>query len=60
MEIHDYAAVAPIVKEAGGCISDFDGNSLDSSHSEQVLATANSTLHEMALELIHKVRNGFY
>ena len=60
MEIHDYAAVAPIVKEAGGCISDFDGNSLDSSHSGQVLATANSTLHEMALELIHKVRNGPY
>ena len=60
MEIHDYAAVAPIVKEAGGCISDFDGNSLDSSHSGQVLATANSTLHAMALELIQEVRNKLY
>ena len=30
MEIHDYAAVVPIVTEAGGFISDFDGNPLDS------------------------------
>ena len=57
MEIHDYAAVVPIVTEAGGFISDFDGNPLDSNSSGQVLATANDTLHKMALELIQEVRN---
>ena len=57
MEIHDYAAVVPIVTEAGGFISDFDGNPLDSNSSGQVLATANYTLHKMALELIQEVRN---
>ena len=57
MEIHDYAAIVPIVKEAGGFISDFDGNALDSNSSGQVLATANASLHEMSLELIQKIRN---
>ena len=54
MEIHDYAAVVPIVKEAGGFISDFDGNPLDSNSSGQVLATANYTLHKMALSSYNK------
>ncbi len=60
MEIHDYAALVPIVEESGGCISDFDGQNLDSSSNGQVLATANETLHEKALKLIGKTRTRNY
>ena len=60
MEIHDYAALVPIVEESGGCISDFDGNNLDASCSGQVLATANRTLHEKALRLIERKRDENY
>ena len=51
MEIHDYAAVVPIVTEAGGFISDLM-EPIRFKFLRASTATANYTLHKMALELI--------
>lgn len=60
MEIHDYAAVVPIVQEAGGCVTDFDGKPLNPNTSNgEVLASANPTLHEIVLSLIREVRSNY-
>ncbi len=52
LEPYDYLALAPIVKGAGGCISDWDGNALSLNSSGQVLATASPELHEQVLKII--------
>lgn len=55
LKFHDVAALIPIVKNAGGCISDWQGNELKSgaAFDGQCLATANQSLHESCLALVH-------
>ncbi|MEZ2247275.1 inositol monophosphatase family protein [Microcoleus sp.] len=55
-DFHDFAAVIPIVKGAGGVITDWEGNELTPESSGHILATANRQLHEIALERITRYR----
>ena len=52
MHAHDYLALAPIVRAAGGCISDWRGNeNLNSKTGKtEIIASATSQLHKQALE----------
>jgi len=52
MKPFDYCALVPIVENAGGCISTWDGDPLTISNPGYVLASANSTLHEESIKLL--------
>ena len=52
MAPHDFLALVPIVEGAGGCISDWQGNPLNFSSGKQILASANSVLHQQSLALL--------
>jgi len=49
MAPHDFLALVPVVEGAGGIITNWHGNPLDLHSSGQVLAAANTVLHEQAL-----------
>lgn len=54
LQPYDYMALVPVVKGAGGCITDWEGNEL-SIHSEgRVLASATPKLHDEALALLNR------
>ena len=48
----DWAALAPVVEAAGGVVTDWSGQKLRLGGNGSVLATANPTLHEAALEAL--------
>lgn len=48
----DYLALAPIVRAAGGEISDWEGEPLTASSGDRVLAAADRPLHRAALEVL--------
>lgn len=50
----DYLPLVPIVEQAGGIISDWQGNSLGLSSGSQVIAAATPQLHEAALNLLNR------
>lgn len=52
MKPFDYCALVPIVENAGGCISDWDGNPLTLHNPGNVLACANDALHKDSLEIL--------
>lgn len=52
LKIYDFLPLRLIVEQAGGTISDWQGQPLTKQSGGQVLATANSTLHLAALSLI--------
>ena len=49
---HDWAAHAPIVKSAGGVVSNWRGEPLGSDDRGEIVAAATAELHEQAIELI--------
>jgi myo-inositol-1(or 4)-monophosphatase len=54
----DFAAGYLLVKEAGGIVTDLDGNSVDDvpigvKRASSLLAAANRSLHEMAIAVLH-------
>ncbi|MGR3914705.1 MAG: histidinol phosphate phosphatase [Gammaproteobacteria bacterium] len=49
---YDYLALVPVVKGAGGMITDWRGERLTAESNGQVLATANAGLHRAALGLL--------
>ena len=51
---YDFLALAPVVEGAGGIITDWQGKALTRHSGDQVLASANSNLHEAALELLNR------
>ena len=51
--IYDYMSMIPIIIGAGGIISDWQGNELTFNSGQQVLASANASIHSQALELIN-------
>ncbi|MFT6556204.1 inositol monophosphatase family protein [Sneathiella sp.] len=55
MKPFDYCALVPVVENAGGVISDWDGNPLTLNNPGYVLASANKSLHEHALSLLSGV-----
>jgi histidinol phosphatase-like enzyme (inositol monophosphatase family) len=48
----DYLPLVPIVEQAGGVISDWQGNSLGLSSGSQIIAAATPQLHEAALKFL--------
>ena len=52
MSTHDFLALVPVIKGSGGCISDWHGEPLDIFSGRQVLATANTTLHQQCSAMI--------
>ena len=51
-DIHDYLALVPIINNAGGIISDWQGNPLTLSSGPQFLASGDQDVHRLALEIL--------
>ena len=51
-DIHDYLALVPIVNNAGGVISDWEGNPLTLSSGPRFLACGDQAVHRLALEIL--------
>ncbi|MEM1033360.1 MAG: inositol monophosphatase family protein [Myxococcota bacterium] len=49
---HDYAALAPVVRGAGGVITNWKGGPFDAEAGGRVVAAATAELHEAALRLL--------
>ncbi|MBL4907107.1 MAG: hypothetical protein JKX94_06615 [Sneathiella sp.] len=52
MKPFDYCALVPIVENAGGSITDWDGNKLTLANPGYVLASANENLHKESIKLL--------
>lgn len=50
---YDYMALVPVVKGAGGCITNWSGKELQINSGDQVIACANKALHQKALAIIN-------
>jgi myo-inositol-1(or 4)-monophosphatase len=51
---HDYMALIPVIKGAGGEISDKLGNPITLQSDGSVVASANKKLHTQVIEIINK------
>lgn len=54
LKVYDFLPLILIIEQAGGVITDWHGQPLDKHSHGQVLACANSTLHQAALALIQR------
>ena len=52
LKVQDYLPVIEVVRQAGGCISDWSGRNLSFDSDGTVLASANSELHTKAIEAL--------
>lgn len=51
-DIHDYLALVPIINNAGGVISDWQGNPLTLTSGPRFLASGSAEIHRLAIELL--------
>lgn len=51
-EIHDYMALVPIISNAGGVVTDWQGNPLTLTSGARFVASGDSRVHTQALELL--------
>lgn len=54
LQVYDYAALIPIIKMAGGVVSDWSGNDLELKSDVHFLACGDAKLHQEILALIAK------
>ncbi len=54
LEPHDFCAAIPVVRGAGGVITDWDGAPLDCSRKSNVLAAGSKALHTAALQRLRR------
>ena len=52
LKLHDYAALAPVVEGAGGCMTDWEGRPLGIGSGDRVLASGDGAAHADALALL--------
>lgn len=52
LQVHDYAALLPVIAASGGCYSDFAGNEPAIGEPCDLLCSASAALHEQALALL--------
>lgn len=52
LQVYDFLALAPVIEEAGGVITDWEGQPLTIDSGKQVIAAATPELHDRALALI--------
>jgi len=50
--IHDYLALVPVIKGAGGVISDWKGNELNFLSGDRIIATGDPRVHAQALQVL--------
>lgn len=53
LQYYDIAALMPVIEDAGGVISDWQGKPLNREFNGQVLASANTELHNKILQIIN-------
>lgn len=53
LQVYDYAALLPIIEEAGGIVTDWQGNDLELKSDVRLIACANQSLHEQALKILN-------
>ena len=56
MKPFDYCALVPVVENAGGVISDWEGNPLTLTNPGYVLATGNKPLHQATLNVMNSAK----
>lgn len=49
---HDFLAIVPIIKSAGGTITDWNGNEVNENSSGDILACGSKELHEQVLKVV--------
>ncbi|WP_434361842.1 histidinol-phosphatase [Parasalinivibrio latis] len=54
LQYYDVMALVPVVEEAGGIITDWEGNSLKEGWNGLVVAAATKSLHKQALEVLNR------
>lgn len=47
---HDIMALVPVIEQAGGVITDWDGQAVQLGKTTSIIASANQTLHDLAME----------
>ncbi|MFT5260979.1 MAG: inositol-phosphate phosphatase/L-galactose 1-phosphate phosphatase/histidinol-phosphatase [Saprospiraceae bacterium] len=52
LQPYDFLAVTPVVEGAGGVITDWQGNAITLQTSDEILASANRSLHDKALQYL--------
>jgi fructose-1,6-bisphosphatase/inositol monophosphatase family enzyme len=52
LKLYDFAALVPVVKGAGGLITDWRGNELDAHSDGSVLAAGDAAIHRAALAVL--------
>jgi inositol-phosphate phosphatase/L-galactose 1-phosphate phosphatase/histidinol-phosphatase len=52
LKLYDFAALVPVIKSAGGVITDWHGNDLDMHSPGAVLAAGDATLHRAAMDVL--------
>ncbi len=53
LKVYDYAALLPIIENAGGIVTDWRGNDLKLQSDVQLVACANKKLHQEVLKIIN-------
>lgn len=53
LKIYDYAALIPIIENAGGVVSDWEGKDLELKSNVRLVASANIELHEKVLRVLN-------
>ncbi|MEO9340879.1 histidinol-phosphatase [Mesorhizobium sp. SB112] len=54
LEPYDFMAVVPVIEEAGGVVTDWNGQRLTLASGKRVIAASNAALHEEALRLLSR------
>jgi inositol-phosphate phosphatase / L-galactose 1-phosphate phosphatase / histidinol-phosphatase len=52
LDLHDFAALVPVIEGAGGMITDWQGQALGPASDGRVVAAGDSRIHESALKLL--------
>ena len=55
LKIYDFACHIPIIKNAGGIITDWSGNELKLESNTKLIASATKSLHEEVLKIIKRI-----
>ena len=53
LKAHDYMALVPIIKGAGGVVTDKYGKEVNINSKGSIIASANETLHKKLIEIIN-------
>ena len=56
-DIYDYLALVPVIRGAGGVITDWDGSELTIHSGNRLVAAGDRRVHERVLEIINADRN---